>query len=140
MTTPKAPTLGTDGFHKMSHEADPKKLILDALGSAVPMTMGAKVCVATYIRPSKTGGGIIRPDSHKREDVYQGKVGLIIGMGPIAFKETKDVAFGGVVPKLHDWVIFSSTNGSPFSFLGLHCRFIDDVQLHAIVEDPDSVY
>jgi co-chaperonin GroES (HSP10) len=140
MNDTKAPTLGTEGFHKMAHKDDPKRLILDKLQGVVPLTLGAKVCLATYIRPEKTGGGIIRPDTNVREDIYQGKLGLVIALGPIAFKDGKDADFGGVVPKLHDWVVFSSQHGSAFSLMGVHCRFMDDVLVQAIVDNPDSVY
>jgi len=44
-----------------------------------------RVVVATYIRPNVTAGGIIRPDSTQDEDRYQGKAGLVLRLGPVAF-------------------------------------------------------
>ena len=44
-----------------------------------------QVLVAVYIRPEKTSGGIIRPDSVREEDKYQGKVGLLLKKGRTAF-------------------------------------------------------
>lgn len=44
-----------------------------------------RVLVATYIRPEKTSGGIIRPDATREEDKWQGKAGLVLAVGPSAF-------------------------------------------------------
>ncbi|MEN9931891.1 MAG: hypothetical protein RIS17_464 [Pseudomonadota bacterium] len=44
-----------------------------------------RVLVATYIRPEKTSGGIIRPDQLREEDKWQGKAGLVLKIGPSAF-------------------------------------------------------
>ena len=41
--------------------------------------------VATYIRPNITGGGIILTDKTSEEDRWQGKVGLLLKVGPTAF-------------------------------------------------------
>jgi co-chaperonin GroES (HSP10) len=136
----RAPTYGVDGFHQMQHDADARKLIIDTVAGRVPTMLGAKVCIVTYVRPEKTAGGIIRPDTHKREDFYQGKVGLLIGLGPIAFQDDDKTKFGNVAPKLHDWVMFSSSHGYQFSLNGLHARLMDDVMVQSIVQNPDWVY
>ena len=44
---------------------------------------------AIYIAPEKTAGGIIRPQSNIDEDIHQGKVGLIVGVGPLAFQSQR---------------------------------------------------
>jgi len=44
-----------------------------------------RVLVASFIRPEKTSGGIIRPDAVREEDKWQGKAGLILAVGPDAF-------------------------------------------------------
>jgi hypothetical protein len=41
--------------------------------------------VATYIRPNVSRGGIILTDKTSEEDRWQGKVGLLLKVGPTAF-------------------------------------------------------
>lgn len=128
------------GFHQMKHDQDPRAALLAKVGAEIPTPIGAQVCIATYVRPDVTAGGIYRPDSHKAEDIYQGKVGLIIAMGPIAFQEDEKTKFGGVIPALHDWVLFPVGNTRSFDLNGTPCRMIDDVSIMGIVSRPDSIY
>jgi co-chaperonin GroES (HSP10) len=90
---------------KMVHDTDPKQ---ELWSRAAPLVEGWKVqaelvLIATYLRPEKTQSGIFLPEKARGEDEYQGKVGLIIMMGPDAFKgdpeETK--------PAVGDWVSVS---------------------------------
>jgi co-chaperonin GroES (HSP10) len=126
----------------MLHNADPKRDLqkqVDALVNFI-QPLGTGVLVAVYQRPTRTAGGIILTDNTRGEDNYQGKVGLVLRMGPIAFEDDATHRFGSAVPKIGDWIVFNV--GETFSFeLGKQrCRIIEDVSVRAIVDQPDIVW
>lgn len=126
------------GLFAMQHDVDPKKELLGKLGDLEGFEIfGPQILVATYVRPKVTRGGIALPDSVRREDEYQGKVGLVIAMGPTAWKEDGKVDFGGKRCKVGDWIIYSINDGLPMKIKDVHCRLIDDVLVRGVVTRPD---
>lgn len=124
----------------MKHDVDPKDEIYEAVGVAASQVevMGAQVLVAIYIRPKKTAGGIWTPDSAQDEDIYQGKVGLILKMGPMAFEEDETHKFP-VKPKVGDWVVFRIGDTFSFNLNKRYCRLAEDIYVRAIIQSPDVV-
>ena len=99
------------------HDTDPADEIRDEVGSfceGVTM-LGADVLLVMYERiksrageEKKSKGGIILVETQtgtSSEDKWQGKVGLVMKMGPIAFQDDESHRFGGIAPKVGDWVI-----------------------------------
>jgi hypothetical protein len=68
---------------KKSVEApDEKQAILDKLGDLSQVQIAQnEVLVAIYIRPEKSAGGILLTPNYRKEDNYQGKVGLVVKIG-----------------------------------------------------------
>lgn len=129
------------GMFKMAHAEDPRQKLLNAIGNMTNIAvMGCQVIVATYKRPEATQGGIITKINTEKEDEFQSKVGLVVKLGPRAFVEDADAKFGEPVPKLWDWVIFSPDKGLASSIRGVHCRFLQDVHIDAIIENPDDIW
>lgn len=126
---------------KMAHARDPREDIHDKLGKRIAniKVMGARVLVGTYVRPEKTAGGIILTDKSRDEDKYQGKVGLVLKMGPLAFTEDDTHKFPDK-PKVGDWVLFRVGDTWPLLIGDQDCRFVDDVAVQSIVPGPDMVY
>jgi len=63
-----------------------EKLLADLGPTVEKMKVQRNRClVATYVKPSVTPGGIIIPTTSGEEDRWQGKVGLLIAVGPSAF-------------------------------------------------------
>lgn len=125
---------------EMSHAEDPKQEILNELR---PYTndiepLGTECLVAIYIRPSMTKGGIHLAGVTKDEDVYQGKVGLVIKTGPLAFVEDESHSWP-VKPKVGDWVVFRVGDTFPLVIGKRNCRLIDESNIRAIVNRPDIV-
>ena len=127
---------------QMVHDRDPKDVLLEQAGPfAEKLTpIGARVLVATYIRPRKLASGLELPDKYIQEDEYQGKVGLVIKMGALAFTEDEGHQWGNVVPKVGDWVLMNIGDTKRLSVGKNTCRFIEDVNVQAILTDPDAVY
>ena len=73
-------------FMQMDHSNDRKTGIMKDIGDLSTFELfNNQVLVAVYVRPKKTKSGIYLPDATVDEDKIQGKVGLVIKEGPLAF-------------------------------------------------------
>lgn len=125
-------------LHDMLHEEDPKELILKKLGDISGLNIyGARVLVATYIRPERKKSGLILTSSVREEDKFQGKCGLVIKLGPLAFKDTEKLDFTDSRANLGDWVVYRPMDGVAQSVNGVHCRLLDDIEINGDVNHPD---
>jgi len=98
------------------------------------------VLVATYIEPAKTSGGILLPEKRLDESRYQGKVGLVLKVGPIAFKSDALNDFGGLNVEPGDWVLFRPADGQELFIRGVSCRLIEDKLIKLSVSSPEVVF
>jgi co-chaperonin GroES (HSP10) len=126
---------------------DPKQALIDAVGDISGVVMaGPRVLVATYIEPEKTKGGIIRPDNTLAEGRFQGKVGLVLSMGPLAFKDDTIAKFGGFSVKPGDWVVYRASDGFEMFFVdpngreGTPCRVVEDQNIIAKIDDAACIW
>ena len=126
---------------EMDHSLDPKQSILERLGdlSKVELLNNQILC-AVYIRPQKTKSGIYLSDKTIDEDRYQGKVGLLVGMGPAAFNDDNGQWFNELKFNLHDWLVFRPSDGWSITVNGVLCRMMSDVQVKARIASPDQVW
>ena len=138
----------------MKHEVSPSEEIFAALQSTLDQidVLGAHVLVAIYQRPTVTKGGVHLPDKFKDEDIYQGKVGLVLKLGPLAFQEDEahrwsapatgsgSAGTGERVPTVGDWVAFRTSDGWPMILNEKHCRMVEDINFRLILQQPDVVY
>jgi len=126
----------------MVHFKDPKKEILDDIGAQIStvQVLGARVLVGVYVRPTKTAAGIILTDKSADEDKYQGKVGLVLKLGPIAFQDDATHRFGDIKPKVGDWVVFNVGDTFGMEVGKRRCRSVEDVDIHMIIERPDGLW
>ncbi len=133
------------GRIKPVHEVDPKTSLMDKYSEIikdVPI-YGASVLVAIYRRPEKTKGGIIVTSGNLDEDLYQGKVGLVIKIGPYPPDEDDLKYFNGKPPQIGDWVVFKASNGTSFGLLDRKgdCRFLKERRdIWMTIPDPDMVW
>lgn len=134
---------------------DPAKPLWDAAGDLSDYEVFHNlVLVATYIEPPKVlkgpnGEDIIfhKTDRGLAEDRFQGKVGLVLKVGPTAFQDDGIAKFGGVEAKIGDWVIYRPSDGTELfirdrrkSNEGLPCRLIEDVFVRGRTKDPSLIY
>jgi hypothetical protein len=123
----------------MLHEVDPKQEIIARLGTWLDgfEILNNEVLLATYLRPHKTKGGIILTDKVLGEDVFQGKVGLVVKVGP-------SCDFPTVPIFLHDWVVIKSSDGLAMEILAgdtrVPCRLVMDKFVKVKVPHPDLIW
>lgn len=104
-----------------------------------------RVLVATYIEPAKTKGGIILADKTLDESRFQGKVGLVIALGPMAFQF--DDPRSSETPSIGDWVFYRASDASECGVKivgsrrdGVLCRHIFDDQIVGRINDPELIW
>jgi co-chaperonin GroES (HSP10) len=118
--------------------SNPKKAILEFVGDTSGFEIGGdRVLVGIFMRPEKTKGGIIRPDANKEEDVWQGKVGLVLKLGPNAFVNPDDGSLYEQHAEVGDWVGFHVGDGKQIEFKKMPCRIIRDSSIEVFkIKEP----
>lgn len=126
-------------INAITTSSDPKGAIQSAAGDLTDFEIfGERVLVGIYMRPEKTKGGIIRPDTNKEEDVYQGKVGLVLKWGPDAFLDEEGVVYEQAVHP-GEWGVFFIGDGKQIQVNGMPCRLVKDVNFVGKIKDPEMV-
>lgn len=124
----------------VSQSKDAKKTIFDMVGDLNDIeVIGDTVLVGIFIRPEKTSGGIWRPTSNVQEDVWQGKVGLVLKWGPDAFRNPET---GGLYPQsagIGEWCVFKVGDGWSVNINDYPCRLVRDVAIRMKVKDPSII-
>jgi len=98
------------------------------------------ILVGIYIKPEKTAAGLYLTQKTRDEDQYQGKVGVVLKKGPLAFKDSDNVDFAGQDVRDGDWVLYRISDGFPLDIRGMHCRLMEDIDIRGVVPDPTMIY
>lgn len=130
------------------HHEDPKKAILNRIGAIPAETVQfSRILVAVYVPPvvEKTAGGIHLPDSMTKEDLeeyfWQGKVGMIVAMGPQAYVDDDSIRFHGTKNEVGDWVHFRPSDGDAIEVNEVFCRIFDTERfIKGKLPHPDYVW
>jgi len=126
----------------MAHETDPKDILKDAVGDLEDVEIfNNQVLAAIYVRPTKTKSGIFLTDNTVSEDRIQGKVGLVIKMGPKAFIDSTGEWFDASMDvDVGDWIVFRPSDGWSITVNDVLCRVIDDTNVRGRIQHPDAVW
>lgn len=130
---------------RMEHEDDPRREIIAAIGDIAGIeVMHNQVLIALYRRPDKTKGGIFLSDVTRKEDEYQGKVGLVLKKGPLAFVDDAHSKFGGQDVAVGEWIGIRPGDGWPVALMGtegkVECRMVEDVHIKMRLSAPDDIH
>ncbi len=126
---------------QLSLASDPKQALLEAVGDLSNYEVfHNQILVAVYVRPEKTSGGIIRPGSNVQEDEYQGKVGLVVKIGPTAFLDSDDETFQGQNVQIGDWVVFRVGDGWQLTIRDTACRILTDRTIRMRIKTPGDIF
>lgn len=148
----------------------PEGLRQKMLAELLPLVEGIqvqrnRVIVATYVRPNVSAGGIIFTQKNADEDRWQGKVGLVLKRGPVAFdyaeraelmdkytehgthEDTARYEAEGElhIPQIGDWVMCRNSETWEFALRvepgkAVSCRVVADDSILAVVSDPSAIY
>lgn len=125
----------------MAHEEDPREAILKAVGDLSGIEiMHNMILIGTYVRPNKTKSGILLSDNTRKEDEHQGKVGLVLKKGPLAFVNDQRNDFAGQNVEAGEWVFYRVSDGWQMNINGHHCRMMEEVHIRGKLKSPDIIY
>lgn len=132
------PVVSSKKLVAIAQADNPKLALIKALGDlSQEHVLGDLVLIATYIRPEKTAGGIIRPVDNIKEDEFQGKVGLIVKAGPLATEYEDETP---PTCQVGDWVVYSIKDGWSVTVNEVACRLIPYSRLRMKISQPDVVF
>lgn len=117
-----------------------KRAIHKVLGKFDDEVFHNSVLVAGYVQPALTKGGIILTDKARDEDIYQGSTGLVIAMGPGAFKDDNVAKFHGIKLKLNDWVLYRPSDGLGVYINQVPCRLFQDTNILMRIKSPEKYW
>lgn len=118
-----------------------KKAIISTIGDLSGVdVMFNMVLLGIYIRPEKTAGGIIRPTDNVKEDIWQGKAGLVLKMGPNAFQDDGEYQFHGQKIEVGEWCVFKVGDAWSLEINRVPCRLVRDSNIRLKVKDPSIVF
>ena len=126
---------------EISQAKDQRQAIIDAVGDLSGIDVFSDlVLVGTHIQPEKTSGGIYRPTEILQESEHQGKVGLVLKVGPIAYGDWESDENLGKNATLHTWVVYQAANTWKMQLNGVACSVVPYERLKLRVDDPMKVY
>lgn len=136
------------------HKKDPRKELLDKIGSLDWITVRAnQVLAAVYLSPKEkvlaSGHTLYVPDETNDDDRFRGKVGLVVKMGPLAFTDDPEHGIRFLPEdrcKVGDWIVFRASDGWQMTITGkgsTHstlCRVFVEGDIRAVIDRPDMVW
>jgi hypothetical protein len=111
--------------------------------NAIPL-FGARIIVAKWIRNQVRG--VLMSEQTRREDGFQGKVGLVLRVGPLAFQDDDRHDWCGLSAKVGDWAVYSYSSGTDWDyspsgpFERIPCKTLTENDIDFIVPRPDFAY
>jgi len=128
-------------YMRMHHAEDPKQMIMKEFSDINNIEVfNTSIIVAIYVRPDTTKSGIVLPGQTRDEDKYQGKVGLVVKKGNLAFVDDNETWFKDVSVDVGDWVYFRPSEGWAMTIHGVLCRVLRDVDVRGKISAPDEVW
>lgn len=134
--------------------ANLKRDILAKIGDVSEFEIAQnEILLAIYQRPEMTASGIVLPHQNLKEDVYQGKVGLVVKIGEHCQFDRVDAYTGiktGIPISLHDWVVVrpSDTWALDVNMRSdtlskkdyIPCRLVHDKDIRARIPHPGCAW
>jgi hypothetical protein len=125
---------------------DPRKALFKRVGDIKDFEMfGNAILVAVYIRPKTATYKTLTldlPDSVVKEDESQGKVGLVLKLGPMSFVDDEHTQFHGQTVEPGDWVVLRPSDGWALTLPRnqVLCRIVTESGIRMRIPAPDAVW
>jgi co-chaperonin GroES (HSP10) len=124
----------------MAHERDPADIIREEVGDLSNVKIFHNlILVGIYKRPEKTAGGIIITQKSADEEKFQGVVGLVLKVGPTAFRNDTNNDFAGQTIEPGQWCVYRTSDTHRVAINGVVCRLLEDAHVKMVVDHPDRV-
>ena len=104
----------------------------------LPIPTGYHILIALLDVQEKTDGGILLPEEHTHREMVASVVGLVLSVGPDAYKNEKRFPTGPWCKK-GDFILFNPYSGTRVNVHGKELRLINDDTVLAVVVDPRGV-
>jgi len=121
------------------HHENPQDAVDEILGAIGDISeieiAGTQVMLGCYVRPAVTRTGLRTGAAMQAEEAWQGKVGLILKMGPQAFEKADPADWGGRLPQVGDWVFSRAQDSWSFMLQGLGGKKLRIKNRHDEIED-----
>lgn len=120
--------------------------IMEGLGDALDQIeiFHNQLLIAIHLRQNfkvlPNGEKLYFTDQRTDEDKWQGKVGLVVKKGPIAFKDDQRNTFNGQDVHIGDWVVFRVQEAPAIQVNGLMCRLLEDIHVRGVVTTPEIIW
>jgi len=101
----------------------------------LPEPVGYKILIAMPDVNAATKGGVLLPDELKQRETTASIIGLVVGLGPSAYKDKEKFPDGPYCEK-GNFVVFRSYSGTRFKVGDTEFRLINDDSIEATVDDP----
>jgi hypothetical protein len=133
---------------QLSQISEPDKwaeFVKKKIGNAIPTLTLNNVLCAVYIGHEnlsevKTPSGVIIPiiktDDQIKEDIWQGKMNLVIACGPAVFVDDPSMKFYGQQIRPGDWVSFPNHTCTQMEVGKIPCRLVQDRFINSVWADP----
>lgn len=129
---------GAPKILEIAEATDPRAAILKAVGDLKQQDVFADlVLLGTFIRNMKIRG-ILRPDV--AEDEHQGKCGLVLKSGPLAYGDWEEDKDRGANATPGTWVVYHIKDAWQIQVNGTPCRLVPYDKLRMRVSDPNVIY
>lgn len=118
---------------------------IESLPEEVPDPVGHKILLAVFDPPEQTRGGIIKPDDLRSRERYASQAGLVLALGPDAYKDEKRFP-NGQWCRESQWVVFAKYTGGRLNVTKKDSRdtisllFLDDDQILGTVPHPGILF
>ena len=123
------------------YDKEPKKVEKDLTSETakLPIPTGWRLLVLPFKHKQKTKGGIIVTDSTIEKSQVASTCGLVLKVGPDAYKDKKRYPEGPWCKK-GTWVVFARYAGSRIKIDGGEVRLLNDDEVLATVENPEDIF
>ena len=108
---------------------------------------GARIMVVKFIRDTiGSSGKLLAAAQTQMEDQYQGKVGLCIKVGRLAFKTDAKHDWGEDQVQVGDWVLYGYGDGYDMDIQPygtdekIHCKVLDESEVKGLVPNPGLIW
>ena len=128
----------TEAYKDVTDKVLDPEAIGGSLLERMPDPTGWRLLILPYRGKGKTDGGIYLPDKVVEEQTVSTKVGYVLKVGPLAYKDTEKFPSGPWC-KQSDWVMFARYAGSRFRIDGGEVRILNDDEILARIKEPEDI-